>query len=302
MEESLAEFLRFLALEKNASSLTVKSYREDLTQAVNFLHGQGLGMSAKPAEVTARHLRAYTGWLHDQGYAKSTIARRQAAVRSWFRFLRRQGIVDANPAEGLRTPRQDKKLPHFLPEKAMTKLLEAPQAGSELDLRDRAILECLYSAGLRVGELVGLNLADLDLDSGIATVRGKGKRERLAMFGEQSLESLKAWLDARGQLLAGLAKPSASDAVFLNQRGTRLTTRSVGRLLAKHLALAGVDPKTSPHTLRHSFATHLLDHGADIRSVQELLGHRSLTTTQIYTHVSTQRLQDSYHKAHPRAK
>jgi integrase/recombinase XerC len=299
MEECLAEFFRYLAMEKNASELTVKSYREDLTQAVDYFRSQGLGTSAKPGQVTTRHLRGFTGWLHDQGYAKATIARRQAAVRSWFRFLRRQGLVEENPTEGLRTPRQDKKLPHFLAEKAMTQLLGAPPAGTGMGLRDRAILETLYSAGLRVSELVGLNLADVDLDSALATVRGKGKRERLAMFGPQSMKAVKIWLEARLELLAGLGRKN--DAVFLNKNGTRLNVRSVGRLMRKYLAEAGLDPQTSPHSLRHSFATHLLDHGADIRSVQELLGHRSLATTQIYTHVSTQRLRDSYHKAHPRA-
>ena len=158
MDEALAEFLRYLALEKNASPLTVKSYREDLTQAVDFFRSQGLGTSAQPKQLTVRHLRAYTGWLHDQGYAKATIARRLAAVRSWLRFLRRQGTIDANPADGLRTPRQDKKLPHFLPERSMSQLLEIPPSDSWQGLRDRAILETLYSAGLRVSELVGLNL------------------------------------------------------------------------------------------------------------------------------------------------
>ena len=181
----------------------------------------------------------------------------------------------------------------------MTQLLDAPPAATTLGLRDRAILETMYSAGLRVSELVGLNLGDVDLDSALATVRGKGKRERLAMFGPQALAALKAWLEARLALLAGLGRKA--DAVFLNKNGTRLNVRSVGRSLHKYLAEAGLDPQASPHSLRHSFATHLLDHGADIRSVQELLGHRSLATTQIYTHVSTQRLRDSYHKAHPRA-
>ena len=301
MDESLAEFLRYLALEKNASPLTVKSYREDLTQAVGFFRSQGLVSPAHPRQLTVRHLRAYTGWLHDQGYAKATIARRLAAVRSWLRFLRRQGSIDANPADGLRTPRQDKKLPHFLPERSMSQLLDIPPTDSWQGLRDRAILEALYSAGLRVSELVGLDLNDLDLDAALAKVRGKGKRERLAMFGSESMEALRRWLEARSRLLAGLGSQRALEAVFLNKGGTRLTARSVGRLLAKYLAQAGLDPKTSPHSLRHSFATHLLDHGADIRSVQELLGHRSLGTTQIYTHVSTQRLRDSYHKAHPRA-
>jgi len=180
----------------------------------------------------------------------------------------------------------------------LTRLLETPAADTPLGVRDRAILETLYSAGLRVGELTGLNLADIDLDSGLATVRGKGKRERLALFGPQALAALRFWLPQRETLTPrGRSQP----AVYLNKHGTRLTTRSVGRLLQKYLAQAGLDPRTSPHTLRHSFATHLLDRGADIRSVQELLGHRSLANTQIYTHVTTHRLRDSYHKAHPRA-
>jgi integrase/recombinase XerC len=237
-------------------------------------------------------------WLHEQGYAKTTVARRLAAVRSWCRFLCRQGTLAASPADGLRGPRQNRPLPHFLSEADLTRLLETPPADAPLGLRDRAILETLYSAGLRVSELTGLDVDDVDLDSGLATVRGKGKRERLALLGKPALAALRRWLAARG----GLEKARGRSAVFLNKNGTRLTSRSVGRLLEKYLALAGLDPRTSPHTLRHSFATHLLDRGADIRSVQELLGHRSLATTQIYTHVTTTRLQDSYQQAHPRAK
>ena len=180
-------------------------------------------------------------------------------------------------------------------------MLQTPPNDTPLGLRDRAILEALYSAGVRVSELTGLNLDDLDLDSGLAKVRGKGKRERLAVLGPPALEGLKRWLAVR-EKVAGGPRPRARQAVFLNKNGTRLTSRSVGRMIEKYLALAGLDPQTSPHTLRHSFATHLLDHGADIRSVQELLGHRSLATTQIYTHVTTNRLRDSYHKAHPRAR
>ncbi len=205
----------------------------------------------------------------------------------------------------MRGPRQDKKLPHFLGETDLGKLLQAAQAPTPLGLRDRAILEILYSAGLRASELTGLNDSDMDLDGGVATVRGKGKKERLVFFGPEALAALKQWLLMRARLLGEKQRtPSAKnkDAVFLNKNGTRLTTRSVGRLLEKYLALAGMDKRTSPHTLRHSFATHLLDHGADIRSVQELLGHRSLATTQIYTHVTTERLKDSYRSAHPRAK
>jgi integrase/recombinase XerC len=298
MDEALADYLRHLSLEKNASAHTVKSYREDLTQALTFFRERG--RVSEPAKLTTRALRAYLAWLHEQGYAKTTIARRLAAVRSWCRFLCRQGVLDANPADGLRGPRQDKKLPHFLGEDDLTRLLEAPPGDTPLGLRDRAILETLYSAGLRVSELTGLDLDDLDLADGLATVRGKGKRERLALLGGRAVEALRRWLDDRTAFLAG--RPARGrDAVFLNKNRTRLTTRSVGRLVEKYLKEVGLDPHTSPHTLRHSFATHLLDRGADIRSVQELLGHKSLGTTQIYTHVTTHRLRDSYQKAHPRA-
>jgi integrase/recombinase XerC len=298
MQQALAEYLRHLALERNASAHTVKSYREDLTQALAFFRTRLGAEAPAPDRLTTRVLRAYVAWLHEGGYAKATVARRVAAVRSWCRFLCRQGVLDANPADGLRGPRQDKKLPHFLSVEAAARLLAAPPADTPLGLRDRAILETLYSAGLRVGELTGLNVGDLDLDDGLATVRGKGKRERLAVLGPHAAAALSAWLAARG----GLVRPGRhQDAVFLNKNGTRLSARSVGRLLVKYLAATGLDPRTSPHSLRHSFATHLLDGGADIRSVQELLGHRSLGTTQIYTHVTTTRLKESYDKAHPRA-
>jgi len=299
MRDALAEFLQHLALEKNASAHTVKSYREDLAQAVKFFQERSPDRQPAITDLATRSLRAYLVWLHGQGYAKTTIARRLAAVRSWCRFLCQRGKLETNPADGLRSPRPDKKLPHFLAEDAMARLLEAP-ADSPMELRDRAILETLYSAGLRVSELTGLNVEDLDLDTGIAAVRGKGKRERLALLGTKALTAVKEWLAVRLQALTDRGK--ASRAVFLNRHGTRLTSRSVGRLLEKYLAIAGLDPQASPHSLRHSFATHLLDRGADIRSVQELLGHRSLATTQIYTHVTTHRLHDSYQKAHPRAK
>ncbi len=295
MNEALAEFLRHLALERNASDFTIKAYREDLTQAIEFFLSRPGTVTVD--QVTSRHLRAFTVWLHEQQYAKTTVARRLAALRSWFRFLCRQGTLTANPADGLRSPRQDKKLPTFLTEDALKQLLAAPAAQTPLDLRDRAILEALYSAGLRVSELTGLDLAHVDLTEGVAIVRGKGKKERLVFFGTSALKALRSWLTARPAVLAS----KQTDAVFLNKNGGRLTVRSIGRLLDKYLAQAGLDSRASPHSLRHSFATHLLDRGADIRSVQELLGHRSLATTQVYTHVTTSRLKDSYEKAHPRA-
>ncbi len=304
MQTALAEYLHHLALEKNASAHTVKSYREDLTQALEFFRTRLGETNPGLDRLSTSLLRAHVAWLHEQGYAKTTIARRLAAVRSWCRFLCRQGRLTTNPADGLRGPRRDKKLPHFLSTDAVDCLVAAPTEDGPLALRDRALLETLYSAGLRVSELVGLDVGDLDLDGGTATVRGKGKRERLAILGEPATAALRAWLairDSVGRTREGVRLTRPHEAVFLNKHGGRLTTRSVARLLDKYLAQAGLDPRTSPHTLRHSFATHLLDNGADIRSVQELLGHRSLGTTQIYTHVTTQRLKDSYQKAHPRA-
>lgn len=299
MEEALAEFLRHMGLEKNSSAHTVKSYREDLNQALEFFRTRLPGRPLEPALLTTRLLRSYLAWLNEQGYAKTTIARRISSVRSFCRFMCRQGTLTANPADTLRGPRQDKKLPHFLSEAEITRLLETPPAETPAGLRDRAILETLYSGGLRVSELTGLDVDDLDLHASMVTVRGKGKRERLAMLGKASKKALQAWLEVRDAIVEKKRKPMP--AVFLNKLGTRLTSRSVGRLLENYLAQAGLDPRTSPHTLRHSFATHLLDRGADIRCVQELLGHQNLNTTQIYTHVTTNRLRDSYHKAHPRA-
>ena len=207
------------------------------------------------------------------------------------------GRADRQPGAGAARPAPGQEVAALPAREDLLRLLEAPSADAPLGLRDRALLEVMYSAGVRVSELTGLDVGDVDLDAGLATVRGKGKRERLALLGPPALEALRVWLPHRERLLRARGR----QAVFLNKNGTRLSSRSVGRLLEKYLAQAGLDPRTSPHTLRHSFATHLLDAGADIRSVQELLGHRNLATTQIYTHVTTQRLRDSYHKAHPRA-
>jgi integrase/recombinase XerC len=299
LEQGLADFLAHLGLEKNSSPQTVKSYREDLTQALAYARDQLRKPAVEPRDWNTRTLRGFVAWLHQQGYAKSTVARRLAAVRSFGKFLCRQGVLGSNPAEALRGPRRDKKLPHFLTVADVRKLLAAPAAAGVFATRDRAILETLYSAGVRVGELVGMNLADLDLADGVVVVRGKGKRERLALLGDAAKEAIAAWLADRQALTEGGKKEAG--AVFLNKSGGRLTSRSVARLLEKYLKIAGLDPRTSPHTLRHSFATHLLDAGADIRGVQELLGHRSLGTTQVYTHVTTQRLRQTYHNAHPRA-
>ncbi len=299
LEHALADFLMHLGLERNSSSQTVKSYREDLTQAFNYLRDAVKKSSLDQADWTTRGLRGFLAWLHGQGYSKATIARRMAAVRSFGKFMCRQGTIAANPAEPLRSPRLDKKLPHFLTLADTTRLLDAPDTRLPFGRRDRAWLETLYSAGVRVSELTGLNITDMDLSDKVLVVRGKGKKERLALLGDAAVSAIRSWLPDRAVIVSELRKDT--QAVFLNKNAGRLTTRSVARLLAKYLASAGLDPRTSPHTLRHSFATHLLDAGADIRGVQELLGHKSLATTQVYTHVTTQRLQASYQNAHPRA-
>lgn len=299
MNQALAGYLRHLSLEKNSSELTVKSYREDLTQSINFLRGHTALANLSPKQVTTRHVRAFIAWLTEQNYSRATIARRIASLRSLYRYLQRQQKVDRDPTDGLKGPKLDQNLPHFLSQEDIDKLLNAPQGETLMCLRDRAILETLYSAGLRVSELVALNQEHLDLNDGTAVVRGKGKKERIALLGPQALKAVEAYLHERK--LQKSVKIKENPAIFLNKNGTRLTTRSVGRLLEKYIKLAGMDSRTTPHTLRHTFATHLLDAGADIRGVQELLGHSSLGTTQIYTHVTTTRLKESYQKAHPRA-
>ena len=299
MNQALAGYLRHLSLEKNSSELTVKSYREDLTQSINFLRGHTALPNLSPKQVTTRHVRAFIAWLTEQNYSRATIARRIASLRSLYRYLQRQQKVDRDPTEGLKGPKLDQNLPHFLSQEDIDNLLNAPQGETLMCLRDRAILETLYSAGLRVSELVALNQEYLDFNDGTAVVRGKGKKERIALLGPQALKAVEAYLNERK--LQKSAKIKENPAIFLNKNGTRRTTRSVGRLLEKYIKLAGMDSRTTPHTLRHTFATHLLDAGADIRGVQELLGHSSLGTTQIYTHVTTTRLKESYQKAHPRA-
>jgi len=299
MQIASARFLRYLHAERNASQLTIKSYREDLTSLVEFL-SESFGGAVKPADITPLDLRGYVAALHDAGYAKSSVARRLASLRSFFRFAQREGLVEGNPAKPLRNPRPDRKLPHFLNTEEIGRLFETPPVDKPLGLRDRAILEVMYSGGLRVSETVGVNDEDLDLDSGLVRIRGKGKRERLAPLGSFSIRAAQQWLAARE--LSPREPQDGQAPVFVSKFGRRITTRSVARMLEKHLKLAGLDNRTTPHTLRHSFATHLLDRGADIRSVQELLGHKSLVTTQIYTHVSTAGLRAAYQKAHPRAK
>ncbi|MEX2186739.1 MAG: tyrosine recombinase XerC [Pirellulales bacterium] len=297
--QAVDRFLTYLRVERNASDFTIKSYREDLAALAEFLAGDD-GACPSPNGIAAADLRSYVSAMHDAEYAKTTIARRLASLRSFFRFGQREQWSDGNPAKALRNPRKARKLPHFLSTDEIGRLLSAPAGDDAANVRDRAILEVMYSAGLRVGELVGLVDGDVDLAEGLLRVRGKGKRERLAPIGSYASRALRRWLKVR--VLAKSIKEGDAAPLFVSRLGRKLTTRSVARLLEKHLAAAGLDRRTTPHTLRHSFATHLLDRGADIRSVQELLGHKSLITTQIYTHVSTATLRAAYEKAHPRAR
>ena len=300
MQTAIARFLQYLRVERNASDLTIKSYREDLEMLAGYLAEASGGTAPDPGRITALDLRGYVAALHEAGYARTTIARRLASMRSFFRFGQREGWCKTNPAKPLRTPRKPRNLPHFLSAEDIGRLLQAPSPDDPRGLRDRAILETLYSAGLRVSELAGLNQSDLDLAAGVLRVRGKGRRERLTPIGSYAMRALRRWLSLR--TLSPREPQGPLSPVFVNRFGRRLTTRSVGRMLEKYLRQTGLDRRTTPHTLRHSFATHLLDQGADIRSVQELLGHKSLVTTQIYTHVSTAALRAAYEKAHPRAK
>ncbi len=299
MQAAVEGFLRYLRIERNASPLTLKSYRSDLARLLQFLVSTDAGLH-EPRDVSIGQLRGYVADLHQRGYAHSTIARRLASLRSLFEYCRREKLVESNPARALRTPRQGRRLPHFLSTEQVAKLLETPPADQAAGLRDRAILETLYSAGLRVSELVSLDLADWDRDSNVLRVRGKGRKERIAPVGRFAAAAILDWLQHRQP--DNSTSATDLDAMFLNRFGRRLSARSVGRMLEKHIAAAGLDQLTSPHTLRHSFASHMLDGGADLRSVQELLGHKSLTTTQIYTHVSTRRLRETYDRAHPHAR
>jgi integrase/recombinase XerC len=299
MKSAIALFLRHLATERNASALTVKAYREDLIGLVDWLEGSR-GEVPRPAMLSPLELRSYQAALQQAGYARSTISRKLASLRSFFRFAMRQGLASENPAKPLRNPRRQRKLPHVLSSAEVGRLLLAPPATTVSGLRDRAILETIYSAGLRVSELVSLRDGDLDFDEQQVRVRGKGRKERICPLGSFAIKAIKRYAQKRSR--DSKVEALGRDApVFVNRFGKILTTRSVGRMLEKYIAAAELDTRTSPHTLRHSFATHLLDRGADIRSVQELLGHKNLATTQIYTHVSAANLLQVYEKAHPRA-
>ena len=288
------KFLVYLKVEKNYSPHTLSGYSHDLREFQRFLGDAGLLGVAKET------LRRYLARLNEQGLSKRTVSRRMATLRTFYRFLKREGHLQENPMGFLKNPKLEKKLPMVLDESEMARLLEAPKDDAS-GCRDKAILETLYSTGMRVSELVHLDLDHVDFIGGVCRVLGKGGKERLCPIGEGALKSIRRYLEAKGDK----AKRSDSRVLFANhstnQRGSRLTDRSVRRIVEKYIEQTCRRESISPHTLRHSFATHLLNRGADLRSVQELLGHENLSTTQIYTHVSTQRLKEAYDRAHPRA-
>lgn len=330
MEESLTvqKFLDYLKYERRFSEHTAKCYGADLRQYGEFLVGvsDGSPLGTEPispagqqgdsATAVATHtnikvdelllsaetdvVRTYLAFLNEKQYSKATIARKLATLRSFYKFLVKRNQLTSNPVVAVRTPKQEKKLPRFLDYEEIKKLLDTPSQDNWLGARDRAILETLYSTGIRVSELVALNMDDVDFLGEIVHVRGKGKKERITPIGSSALQVIQYYMEYRNKRAQNNTNFD-SKVLFVNKHGRRLSTRSVRRKMDKYLKMAGLDPAISPHTLRHSFATHMLNNGADLRSVQELLGHQSLSTTQIYTHLTTTKLKDVYENAHPRS-
>jgi len=286
MERYIEKFIRYLDIEKNYSKHTILNYKLDLEDFRKFLGETGI------EKVDYLTLRKYLAVLKEKGLTNRTVNRHLSSLRSFFKFLTREGLLKTNPILSLSSPKQEKHLPQFLTEDEVTKLIEVALPKDERGLRDRAILETFYSTGIRISELVGLSNQDIDFIGGIVKVMGKGKKERIVPIGERAIAAIRDYLEKRKK---------QADALFLNKSGKRITTRGVRNIVEKYIRIAGIRQGVSPHTLRHSFATHLLNRGADLRSVQELLGHVNLSTTQIYTHLTTDRLKAVYDKAHPRA-
>ena len=319
--EHLRNFLDYLRYNRNSSAHTVRAYESDVTQYLAWVAAdreRRIG-ELTPADFDLTTVRAHVAALGRAGEAKSTVARKVSALRSFVRYLRREGAIERDPTALALAPRREQTLPAHLTEREMVRLLEAPDSATPLGRRDRAILELFYASGLRLSELESLDLENLDLGGRMVRVLGKGGKERIVPFNQVTQRSLKAWLADRAAILAGRsARPperagrfgrrgttperkGRRDPLFVNYRGTRLTGRSVDRLLRRYVTRLGSGTRISPHALRHSFATHLLQRGADLRAIQELLGHSRLSTTQRYTHVNAAQLIDAYRKAHPRA-
>jgi tyrosine recombinase XerC len=286
MERYIEKFIRYLEIEKNYSRHTILNYQIDLGDFRKFLG------EAAIENVDYLALRKYLAILKEKSLGTRTVARHLSTLRSFFKFLIREGYLKTNPILSLSSPKLEKHLPSFLTEEEVLRLIEASLPKNEAGLRDRAILETFYSSGIRISELVGLSLEDMDFIGGIIKVKGKGKKERIVPIGDHAISAVRGYLDKRKK---------QSEAVFLNKRGKRITDRGVRGIVAKYLRAAGIRQGVSAHSLRHSFATHLLNRGADLRTVQELLGHANLATTQIYTHLTTDKLKSVYDKAHPRA-
>ena len=298
MYSQLWSFMEFLCTEKHTAKLTVQGYVGDVSQFILFLEKQGL----TPSQADYRCLRHYLAMLKERGYARSSVARKLAAVRSFLRYLKREGLLEENTWEIVSTPKQEKKLPRFLYVDEAKSLVESPDHETLLGNRDRAILEVLYGTGIRVKELSDLNLSAVNLEAGFLLVRGKGCKERVVPLGGYARQALAVYLEkARPLLLSENKKSNGEEALFLNRFGQRLSDRGVRRLVHTYSRKSGQGIQVSPHMLRHSFATHLLGGGADLRAVQEMLGHASLSTTQLYTHITKNELKKTYLKTHPRA-
>ena len=292
-----AEFVNYLRYERNMSPETIRAYEKDLYQFLRFFRKREPAKT-NPAEIVSLDVREFLATLREKNYQKTTIVRKLATIRSFYKFLMKKGHVTTNPMTDIETPKVEKRLPRFLGVEEVEKLLSAPKGDTFQSLRDRAILETLYSTGLRVSELTSLNVADIDLSSEIIKARGKGDRERVVPVGSFALDAVRKYLEARTKITSVNTKDP--DALFLNRFGDRLSSRSIRKILDKYIRITGLDERTSPHTLRHSFATHLLNRGANLRIVQELLGHKHLSTTQIYTHVTTSNIKQAYEESHPR--
>jgi integrase/recombinase XerC len=294
LRQYVAAFLAALLEEKGYSTHTIRSYRADLTHFFSFLE-------SRQKDVSPLEIRGYLGTLFGR-YKRTTIARKLSAIRSFFTFLERRGVWESNPAREITAPKLEKNIPEYLTVDEVFRLLERPAQETSEGVRDLAILELLYSCGIRVSEMDGLNVSSIDFDERLVQVTGKGNKERVVPVGRQALEAVEQYLDTSGSLRAGRGKDTRDGPLFLNQRGGRLTSRTIHRIVKKYALECGLSPEISPHSMRHTFATHMLDGGADLRSVQELLGHESLSTTQRYTHVTLDRLMEVYDKAHPRSR
>ena len=306
MEQLIEQFLEHLRYERNVSAHTLRNYASDLEQFVDHIAPADPKSGARkfPELQNVDHLtiREWLAELHSAQKKKASIARKLAALRTFFQFLVREGLLESNPAKLVSTPRQEKKLPKHLSIEEAIKFIETPDIKTDLGKRDRAMLELMYATGVRVAELTTLNLGDIDFRNQLVRVTGKRRKQRIVPFGDPAASAIRDYLKVRDKFLLNSPISERDDeAIFLNYQGTRITTRSVGRMVEKYIKICAGVHRISPHALRHSFATHLLDSGADLRDIQELLGHARLSTTQVYTHVSMEKLVAVYDKAHPKA-